>query len=111
MAEAADELSTPLGQETVAKKRRFQAPFTAMQALVVVLGGILVAFAGIALFNDDPLGGEPIAHIALRKTPVAEEKTRGGRPRRRTCREIAAQAGDRREQDGHHHRRLEWGAA
>ena len=74
MAEAADELSAPLGQETVAKKRRFQVPFTAMQALAVVLGLILVAFAGIALFNDDPLGGEPIAHIALRKTPAAEEK-------------------------------------
>jgi uncharacterized protein len=74
MAEAADELSAPLGQETVAKKRRFQAPFTAMQALAVVLGLILVAFAGIALFNNDPLGGEPTAHVALRKMPVAEEK-------------------------------------
>jgi uncharacterized protein len=74
MAEAADELSAPLGQETVAKKRRFQVPFTATQALAVVLGLILVAFAGIALFNNDPLGGEPVAHIALRKTPVAEEK-------------------------------------
>src|SRR5690242_20080221 len=74
MAEAADELSAPLGQETVAKRRRFQVPFTAMQALAVVLGLILVTFAGIAAFNDDPLGGEPIAHIALRKAPVGEEK-------------------------------------
>ncbi|MCA1454817.1 divergent polysaccharide deacetylase family protein [Bradyrhizobium sp. BRP22] len=74
MAEAADELSAPLGQGTMAKKRRFRAPFTAMQALAVVLGLILVTFAGIALFNDDPLGGEPIAHVALRKTPVAKEK-------------------------------------
>ncbi|WP_454623913.1 divergent polysaccharide deacetylase family protein [Bradyrhizobium cenepequi] len=74
MAEAADELSAPLGQGTVAKKRRFQVPFTAMQALAVVLGLILVTFAGIALFNDDPLGGEPTAHVALRKTPAAEEK-------------------------------------
>ncbi|MCA6108787.1 divergent polysaccharide deacetylase family protein [Bradyrhizobium cenepequi] len=72
MAEAADELSAPLGQETVAKKRRFQVPFTTM--LAVVLGLILLTFAGVALFNDDPLGGEPIAHITLRKTPVAEEK-------------------------------------
>lgn len=74
MAEAADELSTPLGQGTVAKKRRLQVPFTALQALAVALGLILVVFAGIALFNDDPLGGEPIAHIALRTAPVAEEK-------------------------------------
>ncbi|MBO4225442.1 divergent polysaccharide deacetylase family protein [Bradyrhizobium neotropicale] len=80
MAEAADELSAPLGQETVAKKRRFQMPFTATQVLAVMLGLILVAFAGIALFNDDPLGGEPIAHIALRKAPVAEEKPAAAGP-------------------------------
>ncbi|MGX9424216.1 divergent polysaccharide deacetylase family protein [Bradyrhizobium sp. LeoA1S1] len=80
MAEAADELSAPLGQETVGKKRRFQVPFTATQALAVMLGLILVTFAGIALFNDDPLGGEPIAHIALRKAPVAEEKPAAAGP-------------------------------
>ncbi len=80
MAEAADELSAPLGQETVAKKRRFQVPFTATQVLAVMLGLILVTFAGIALFNDDPLGGEPIAHIALRKAPVAEEKPAAAGP-------------------------------
>jgi polysaccharide deacetylase 2 family uncharacterized protein YibQ len=74
MAEAADELSTPLGQGPVAKKRRLQVPFTALQALAVALGLILVVFAGIALFNDDPLGGEPIAHVALRTAPVAENK-------------------------------------
>jgi polysaccharide deacetylase 2 family uncharacterized protein YibQ len=81
MADAADELSAPLGQGDVAKKRRFQMPFTAMQALAVVLGLILVVFAGIALFNDDRLGGEPIAHIALpRATPVAEEKPAAAGP-------------------------------
>jgi polysaccharide deacetylase 2 family uncharacterized protein YibQ len=80
MAEAADELSAPLGQGTVANRRRFQVPFTAMQALAVALGLVLVTFAGIALFNDDPLGGEPIAHVALRKTAVAEEKTAAAVP-------------------------------
>ena len=74
MAEAADELSTPLGQKTGGQKRRFRLPFTATQALAVLLGLFLVAFAGVALFNDNPLGGEPIAHIALRKTATAEEK-------------------------------------
>jgi uncharacterized protein len=74
MAEAADELSTPLGQNTGGQKRRLRLPFTATQALAVLLGLFLVAFAGVALFNDNPLGGEPIAHIALRKTPAAEEK-------------------------------------
>lgn len=75
MAEAADELSTPLGQGTARKRRRFRLPFTAMQALAVLLGLVLVAFTGIALFNDNPFGGEPVAHIALRKTPAADDKS------------------------------------
>jgi uncharacterized protein len=73
MAEAADELSTPLGQKTEGQKRQFRLPFTAVQALAVLLGLFLAAFIGVALFNDNPLGGEPIAHIALRKAPVADE--------------------------------------
>jgi polysaccharide deacetylase 2 family uncharacterized protein YibQ len=73
MAETADELSTPLGQKAARKKRRFRLPFTAMQALAVLLGLFLVAFAGIALFSDNPLGGEPVAHIALRKAPSDEK--------------------------------------
>jgi polysaccharide deacetylase 2 family uncharacterized protein YibQ len=75
MTETADELSTPLGQETKRKKRRFRLPFTVMQALAVLLGLFLVGFATIALFTDNPFGGEPVAHIALRKTPVADEKS------------------------------------
>ena len=73
MAETADELSAPLGQKAARKKRRFRLPFTAMQALAVLLGLFLVAFAGIALFTDNPLGGEPVAHIALRKAPADEK--------------------------------------
>jgi polysaccharide deacetylase 2 family uncharacterized protein YibQ len=75
MAEAADDLSTPLGQKTARAKRRYRLPFTGTQALAVVLGLFLAAFAGFAIFNDNPLGGEPIAHIALRQaTPAAGEK-------------------------------------
>jgi polysaccharide deacetylase 2 family uncharacterized protein YibQ len=76
MAEAADELSTPLGQQTVGGKRRFRLPFTAMQALAVLLGLVLGGFVGVALFNDNPLGGEPIARIALRTPPptAADDK-------------------------------------
>ena len=74
MTETADELSTPLGQETERKKRRFRLPFSAMQALAVVLGLILVAFVSIALFTDNPFGGEPVAHIALRKQAPTDEK-------------------------------------
>lgn len=71
MAEAADELSTPLGQQTVGRTRRFRLPFTAMQALAVLLGLVLVGFVGVALFNDNPLGGEPMARITLRNPPQA----------------------------------------
>ncbi len=74
MTETADELSTPLGQQTERRKRRFRLPFTAMQALAVLLGLILVAFAGIALFGDNPLGGEPFVRIALRKPQAADDK-------------------------------------
>ena len=61
-----DDLSTPLGQKTERQKRRFRLPFTAMQALAVLLGLFLVAFLAIALFTDNPFGGEPVARIALR---------------------------------------------
>ncbi|MGY4424314.1 polysaccharide deacetylase 2 family uncharacterized protein YibQ [Bradyrhizobium sp. JR6.1] len=71
MAEAADELSTPLGQNTAGRTRRVRLPFTAMQALAVLLGLVLVGFAGVALFNDNPLAGEPIARITLRNPAPA----------------------------------------
>ena len=74
MLETADDLSTPLGQEKVRRKRRFPLPFTGTQALAVLLGLFLVTFAGFVIFNDNPLGGEPIARIALRQaTPVGEK--------------------------------------
>jgi polysaccharide deacetylase 2 family uncharacterized protein YibQ len=73
MAETADDLSTPLGQETVRRKRRFRLPFTGIHALAVGLGLFLVTFVGFAIFNDNPFGGEPIARVALRQaTPAGE---------------------------------------
>ena len=76
MAETADDLSTPLGQQAVRKKRGFRLPFTGTQALAVMLGLFLVAFVGFAIFNDNPLGGEPIARVAIRQaTPPAGEKS------------------------------------
>ena len=74
MAEAADDLSTPLGQKTVRQKRRFRLPFTGIQALAVLLGLFLVVFIGFAVFNDNPLGGEPNARIAIRPATPAGEK-------------------------------------
>jgi uncharacterized protein len=74
MAETADDLSAPLGQKTVLGKRRYRLPFTGTQALAVLLGLFLISFLGFAIFNDNPLGGEPIAHIALRQANPAAEK-------------------------------------
>ena len=68
----ADDLSAPLGQKS-ARKRRFRLPFTGTQAIAAVLGLLLLGFFGFALFNDNPLGGEPVARVALRP-PVAGEK-------------------------------------
>jgi uncharacterized protein len=65
MAETADDLSAPLGQNTARAKRRFRLPFTGMQALAVLLGLFLVTFAGFAIFDSNPFGGEPIVRIAL----------------------------------------------
>jgi uncharacterized protein len=68
MAEAADELSAPLGRDTARGRRHFRLPFTGMQALAAVLGLFLATFAGYALFRDDPLGGEPLTRVAIGPT-------------------------------------------
>jgi uncharacterized protein len=73
MAETADDLSAPLGQETLRRKRRYRLPFTAIQALAVLLGLFLAAFAGFALFNDNPLGGEPMVRLALPQAGQGEK--------------------------------------
>ena len=76
MAEMADDLSTPLGQETVARgKRRFRLPFNGLQALALLLGLFLVTFAGFAIFNDNPWGGEPIGRVAIRQPAPTAEKS------------------------------------
>ncbi len=59
--------------------RRLRLPFTATQALAVLLGLFLVGFVGFALFNDDPLGGEPKARIVLRQPgPEADKPASSG---------------------------------
>src|SRR4051794_34753808 len=95
MTEMTDDLSTPLGQKTERQKRRFRLPFTAMQALAVLLGLFLVAFLVVALFTDTPFGGEPVARIALRnpgdeKLPAAAS----GRPEPAAKSTQQAPAGD-----------------
>jgi polysaccharide deacetylase 2 family uncharacterized protein YibQ len=74
MTETADDLSAPLGQDKPRRKHRRRLPFTAMQMLAALLGLFLVAFAGFAIFNKDPLGGEPMTRLAIRE-PQATDKT------------------------------------
>ncbi|MBW7974878.1 divergent polysaccharide deacetylase family protein [Bradyrhizobium sp. BR 10289] len=90
MTETADDLSTPLGQDKPRRKRRLRLPFTAMQLLAVLLGLFLVAFAGFAIFNNDPLGGEPMTRIAIRDTKATDEKP------------AASDHGQEAKQDGKH---------
>jgi polysaccharide deacetylase 2 family uncharacterized protein YibQ len=74
MADTVDDLSAPLGQNnTERRKRRFRLPFTAMQALAGLLGLFLIAFIGFALFNNNPLGGEPVAQVAIQQKPTDEK--------------------------------------
>lgn len=68
-----DDLSAPLGQDRP-RKRRVRLPFTAPQAIAALLGLFLLAFAGFALFNHDPLGGEPLAKVAYDPTTLPSEK-------------------------------------
>lgn len=69
-----DDLSTPLGQDTQPRRRR-RLPFSGIQVIAAVLGLFLLAFAGITLFHQDRLGGEPVVRVALQ--PDTPAKTAG----------------------------------
>ncbi len=66
--DATDDLSIPLGQHVKHKRAwaRYRLPFSLSQALAVLLGLVLLTFAGYAIFNDDPLGGEPMVRVVLK---------------------------------------------
>jgi uncharacterized protein len=72
MPETLDELSAPLGLNTAARKRRARLPFTAMQALALVLGLSLVAFVGVAGFNRHFLQSEPVTSTIPESKPAGE---------------------------------------
>ena len=80
MTETADELSAPLGQTEKRPRRRIRLPFTALQALAVLLGLFLAVFAGFALFGDDPLGGEPIARVSINDKAASNDKPAAAKP-------------------------------
>jgi len=100
MAETVDDLSAPLGQKAERRKRHFRLPFTAMQALAGLLGAFLLAFTGYALFNNNPLGGEPVANVAIKqkmsedKTAVAAPAARGGHDETAAPKQPAAAPGE-----------------
>lgn len=105
MTETADDLSAPLGQDKPRRKRRLGLPFTAMQLLAVMLGLFLVTFAGFAIFNKDPLGGEPMTRIAIREPKATEEKPAAsgqeqgqgqGQTSKHETKETAKQAGEQK---------------
>ena len=74
MTETADDLSAPLGQDKPRRKRRLRLPFSAMQLIAVLLGLFLLTFAGFAIFNKDPLGGEPLTRIAIKPADKAADE-------------------------------------
>src|SRR2546423_2013895 len=74
MAETADDLTAPRGQENARRKRGYRLPFTGTQALATLLGLFLISFLGFAICNDNPLGGEPMVRLAMEQGPRAEEK-------------------------------------
>ncbi|RXH23540.1 polysaccharide deacetylase [Bradyrhizobium nanningense] len=93
MTETADDLSAPLGQDKPRRKRRLRLPFTAMQLLAVLLGLFLVTFAGFAIFNKDPLGGEPMTRIAIKPIDkAADEKPAAAQDSKHETKEAPKQA-------------------
>jgi polysaccharide deacetylase 2 family uncharacterized protein YibQ len=70
-----DDLSAPLGQDRP-RKRRYRLPFSAPQALAVMFGLFLVTFLGFAIFNDNPMGGEPMAKVAYDPSTLPGDKTK-----------------------------------
>ena len=69
-----DELSAPLGQDRP-RKRRYRFPFTAPQAIAALFGLFLLVFLGVAIFNRNPMGGEPLATVSYDPATLPGEKT------------------------------------
>jgi polysaccharide deacetylase 2 family uncharacterized protein YibQ len=69
-----DDLSAPLGQDRP-RRRRFRLPFTAPQALTALFGVFLATFLGFAIFNNNPLGGEPIVKVAYDPASLPGDKS------------------------------------
>ncbi|MGO3930602.1 divergent polysaccharide deacetylase family protein [Rhodopseudomonas pseudopalustris] len=95
---SADELSTPLGQKR-GRLRRFRLPFTITQAIATLLGVFLLGFLGFALFNNDPLGGEPTVQVMI-KPPAPDEKKEAAAPADKSSAAKAAKSEFAEAKDG-----------
>ena len=90
----ADDLSAPLGQNAKTKRQRlttsgYRPPGGRRSARLFVL-----VFAGWALVVDDPLGGEPVAVVAIGRAPARPvEPCRPSHCLPVTCRARAATTG------------------
>ncbi|MBR1217047.1 divergent polysaccharide deacetylase family protein [Bradyrhizobium sp. U87765 SZCCT0131] len=91
-----DDLSAPLGQGP-ARKRRFRPrlPVTPPQAIAIGLGLFLVTFAGFALFNDNPLGGEPLVRLTYDPAALPGDKPARAPAAEPPKREAAAKGTDK----------------
>lgn len=69
-----DDLSAPLGQDRP-RKRRYRLPFTAPQAIAGLFGLFLATFLGFAIFNTNPMGGEPLAKVSYDPATLPGEKS------------------------------------
>ena len=69
-----DDLSAPLGQDRP-RKRRYRLPFSAPQAIAGACGLFLATFLGFAIFNNNPMGGEPLARVSYDPATLPGEKT------------------------------------
>jgi len=69
-----DDLTTPLGQSK-AGRQRFRLPFNAMHAVAALLAAFLLTFLGFAIFNENPLGGEPAVRLVIDAGPPDATKT------------------------------------
>ena len=65
-----DDLSAPLGQDRPRQRRRYKLPFSAPQAIAGLSGLFLVTFLGFAIFNHNPMGGEPLARVSYDLTTL-----------------------------------------
>lgn len=58
------------------RRRRFNVAVHGKHAVAAALAVFLLGFAGFAMFTDNPLGGEPIARIAINPGDQAEQSAK-----------------------------------